>query len=120
RILKCIGRGAMGIVYSATDEAMGRVVAVKILMADLEYAPETRERFNREAQAAARLVHPNIITIFDAGEDQGRSFIVMQLLEGWPLAEYVKRPEAQTLDRKLDLMVQICEGLVAAHTAGVV
>jgi tetratricopeptide (TPR) repeat protein len=120
RILRSVGRGAMGIVYAANDEAMDRVVAIKVLMADLEYAPETRARFQREAQAAARLVHPNIITIFDAGEDQGRSFIVMQLLEGWPLAEYLKRPEAATLDRKLDLMIQICEGLAAAHGLGVI
>jgi hypothetical protein len=120
RILKRIGRGAMGLVYAAIDEAMGRTVAVKVLMADLESAPDTRARFNREAQAAARLVHPNIITIFDAGEDQGRPYIVMQLLEGWPLAEYLKRQEAATLDAKLDLMVQMCEGLAAAHSQGVI
>jgi tetratricopeptide (TPR) repeat protein len=120
RIQRLIGRGAMGMVYAAVDEAMGRVVAVKVLMADLESAPETRARFHREAQAAARLVHPNIITIFDAGEDQGRSYIVMQLLEGWPLVDYLKQPESASLDRKLDLMVQICEGLTAAHGAGVI
>jgi serine/threonine protein kinase/tetratricopeptide (TPR) repeat protein len=120
RILRSVGRGAIGIVYAANDEAMDRVVAVKVLIADLEASPDTRARFHREAQAAARLVHPNIITIFDAGEDQGRPFIVMQLLEGWPFADYLKRPEAATLDRKLDLMIQICEGLAAAHGQGVI
>jgi tRNA A-37 threonylcarbamoyl transferase component Bud32/tetratricopeptide (TPR) repeat protein len=115
-----IGRGAMGIVYSAQDEVIGRPVALKVLMADLERDPETRARFSREAQAAARLLHPNIITIFDAGEDKGRSFIAMQLLEGAPLAAYLDRPDAASLERKLDLMIQMCEGLAAAHGQGIV
>ena len=120
RILRLVGRGAMGVVYAAEDELIGRVVGLKVLMADLEGDPETRARFQREAQAAARLLHPNIITIFDAGQEQGRSFIAMQLLEGWPLADYMKRPEAAPLERKLDLMVQMCEGLAAAHGQGVI
>ncbi len=120
RIVDRIGRGAMGVVYSAQDEMMGRPVALKVLIADLETDPDTRARFYREAQAAARLLHPNIITIFDAGEDQGRSYIAMQLLEGYPLTVYLKRPEAAPIERKLDLMVQICEGLAAAHGRGVV
>jgi tetratricopeptide (TPR) repeat protein len=110
----------MGVVYSAQDEVIGRTVALKVLMADLESNPETRARFYREAQAAARLLHPNIITIFDAGEDQGRSFIAMQLLEGAPLATYMERPEAGPLERKLDLMIQMCEGLAAAHGQDIV
>jgi serine/threonine protein kinase len=120
RILDRVGRGAMGVVYSAHDDAMGRPVAVKVLMGDLESDPETRARFYREAQAAAGLLHPNIITIYDAGEDQGRSYIAMQLLEGWPLASYLKQPEALPIERKLDLMVQMCEGLAAAHGRGIV
>jgi hypothetical protein len=110
----------MGVVYAAHDDAMGRPVAVKVLMGDLESDPDTRARFYREAQAAAGLLHPNIITIYDAGEDQGRSYIAMQLLEGWPLAAYLKQPEAAPLERKLDLMVQMCEGLAAAHARGIV
>jgi serine/threonine protein kinase len=110
----------MGVVYSAVDEVMGRQIALKVLMADLEGEPETRARFYREAQAAARLLHPNIITVHDAGEENGRSFIAMELLQGVPLAAYLKRPEAVSLERKLDLMIQVCEGLAAAHTAGVI
>jgi hypothetical protein len=110
----------MGVVYAAHDEDMGRPVAIKVLMGDLEHDPESRARFYREAQAAAGLLHPNIITIYDAGEDQGRSFIAMQLLEGWPLAAWVKRPESAPLERKLDLMVQVCDGLAAAHARGIV
>jgi tetratricopeptide (TPR) repeat protein len=120
RIVARIGRGAMGVVYSAVDEVMGRQVAVKVLMADLESDPETRARFYREAQAAARLLHPNIITVHDAGDDRGRSFIAMQLLQGAPLPAYLKRQEAAPLERRLDLMVQICEGLAAAHAHGII
>jgi serine/threonine-protein kinase len=120
RIVARIGRGAMGVVYSAVDEVMGRQVALKVLMADLESDPETRTRFYREAQAAARLLHPNIITVHDAGDDRGRSFIAMQLLQGAPLPAYLKRPEAAPLERRLDLMIQICEGLAAAHAHGII
>src|SRR5688572_16895178 len=73
RIKGRLGRGAMGVVYSAIDEMTDRPVALKVLMADLESDPETRERFYREAQAAARLLHPNVITVYNAGEDLGRS-----------------------------------------------
>jgi serine/threonine-protein kinase len=110
----------MGVVYSAHDDAMGRPVAVKVLMGDLESDPETRKRFYREAQAAAGLLHPNIITIYDAGEDQGRSYIAMQLLEGWPLSTFLTREGVVPLEAKLDLMVQICEGLAVAHGRGIV
>src|SRR5688572_6210578 len=120
RIVARIGRGAMGVVYSAVDEVMGRQIALKVLIADLENDPETRARFYREAQAAARLLHPNIITVHDAGEDQGRSYIAMQLLQGAPLAAYLQQPEAAPLERKLDLMVQVCEGLAAAHAHGII
>ncbi|HEX5110268.1 MAG TPA: serine/threonine-protein kinase [Vicinamibacterales bacterium] len=120
RLLERVGRGAMGVVYAAHDDMMGRPVAVKVLMGDLESDPETRARFYREAQAAAGLRHQNIITIFDAGEEEGRSYIAMQLLQGWPLATYLKQPEAASLDRKLDLMSQVCEGLAAAHARGIV
>ena len=115
-----IGSGAMGVVYSAHDEVMGRQVALKVLIADLESDPDTRARFYREALAAARVIHPNVITIFDAGEDDGRSFIAMQLLHGAPLARYLTSPDAGALERKIDLMIQMCEGLSAAHAHEVV
>ncbi len=118
-VLSCIDRGAMGIVYRARDEVMGRDVAVKLLAADLEDEPDIRARFLREAEATARLSHPNIITIFDVGEDDGRFFIVMELLRGATLKEYLKQLPPATLDRKLDLMIQMCAGLGAAHQAGV-
>ena len=71
RVVERIGKGAMGMVYSAVDEMMDRTVAVKVMMADLESEPETKARFYREAQAAARLVHPNIITISTSANPKG-------------------------------------------------
>lgn len=114
-IIERIGRGAMGVVYRAHDEAMGREVAIKVLTADFEDDPDIRTRFHREAEAAARLAHPNIINILDVGEDGTRFFIVMELLRGAPLKEFLKNEKAATLDRKLDLMRQLCAGMTAAH-----
>ena len=82
RIVDRLGKGAMGVVYSAHDNLMERTVAIKVMMTDIEDDPETSTRFYREARSAGQLVHPNIITIFDMGEDEGRPFIVMELLEG--------------------------------------
>jgi serine/threonine-protein kinase len=119
RILDRIGRGAMGVVYRALDELMGREVALKVLMTDLEDEPDIRTRFQREAEAAARLSHPNIITIYDVGEDGDRLFIVMELLRGLTFREYLKSDDASSLDRKIDLMVQLCAGIGAAHNAAI-
>src|SRR4029453_10660355 len=92
-VLERIGRGAMGVVYRARDEAMGREVALKVLSADIEDDPDIRVRFLREAEAAARLSHPNIITIFDVGEEGDRFFIVMELLRGATLKDFLMQPE---------------------------
>ena len=119
RIVGRLGKGAMGVVYSAHDSLMERSVAIKVMMTDLEEDPETSARFYREARSAGQLVHPNIITIFDMGEDDGRPFIVMELLEGETLNKYLQRPEAADIEGKIDLMIQICDGLYAAHTHGI-
>lgn len=85
-LLEELGRGAMGVVYKARDPEIDRLVAVKVLATapglDPGEARQHRERFQREARAAGRLAHPNIVTIHDVGEDQGRTFLVMQLVEG--------------------------------------
>ena len=109
----------MGVVYRAHDDVMGRDVALKLLMTDLEDDPEVRTRFNREAEAAAQLSHPNIITIFDVGEDGDRFFIVMELLSGVTLKEFMKSPDSARLEYKVDLMIQACAGLRAAHNASI-
>jgi tetratricopeptide (TPR) repeat protein len=120
RIVDRIGKGAMGVVYRARDEQLGRTVAVKVLMTDFAEEPDVRARFYREAQSAGRLLHRNIITIFDLGDDHGRAYIVMELLAGATLADYMARPEAADLESKLDLMMQVCDGLSTAHAAGII
>jgi serine/threonine protein kinase len=118
-VIERIGRGGMGVVYRARDEAVGREVALKVLMADVEDDPDIRTRFYREAEAAARLSHPNIITIFDVGEDGERFYIVMELLRGATLKDFLKQGEGAGIERKLDLMIQLCAGLGAAHNASI-
>jgi serine/threonine-protein kinase len=119
RLLDRVGRGAMGVVYSAHDSVMDRVVAIKLMAGDLESDPETRSRFHREAKIGGQLLHRNLTTVFDLGESDGRLYIVMELLRGQPLSEFLARPEGCTLEAKLDIMIQVCEGLAAAHAHGV-
>ena len=119
QVIERIGRGGMGVVYRARDAAMGRDVALKVLTADVEDDPDIRTRFYREAEAAARLSHPNIITIFDVGEDGDRFFIVMELLRGATLKDFLKQSDGSQIERKLDLMSQLCAGLGAAHNASI-
>ena len=120
RLLDLVGRGAMGQVYAAIDDHTGRKVAIKVVNADLEGEPDIRVRFFREAQTAARLVHRNVITIYDLGEDYGSPFIVMELLRGWTLASYLNETSAADLERKVDLMIQLCDGMSAAHAANII
>ena len=120
RILERIGRGAMGMVYAAEDDAIGRRVAIKVMMGDLQDEPEVRERFYREAKVTGQLSHRNIVTVFDFGEDGGHPYLVMELLNGLPLAEHLKTPAAVGIDARMDLMRQACEGLQAAHARGIV
>ncbi len=114
-----LGKGAMGVVYSARDAMMERSVAIKVMMADLEDDPETSSRFYREARSAGQLMHPNIITIFDMGQENGRPYIVMEFLDGETLNKYITRPEAADVEIKIELMIQICQGLHAAHSNGI-
>ncbi len=110
-----LGRGGMGIVYRAHDQLLQRDVAVKVLSSS-SLGSQGRARLLREAQAAARLNHPNIINIFDAGGVDGMSYIVMELLDGSSLFE--DRP--QTLEEILDVTRQVCDALEHAHTHGII
>jgi eukaryotic-like serine/threonine-protein kinase len=120
RLLERIGGGATSIIFAAHDDAMDRRVAVKMIVADLEDEPETRERFYREAKVTAQLRHPNIVAVLHVGEDRGHPFIVMELLDGWALGDYLNRDPARPLAVKIDLIAQLCAGLQAAHDHGVV
>jgi serine/threonine-protein kinase len=120
RLLERIGGGATSLVFAAHDDAMDRNVALKMIVADLEDEKETRERFYREAKVTAQLFHPNIVTVLDVGEDQGHPYIVMELLDGWPLGEYLSREASRSLATNLGLITQLYAGLQAAHACDVV
>jgi eukaryotic-like serine/threonine-protein kinase len=118
-LLEPLGGGATSRIFTARDERSDRVVALKMIAADFEDEPETRERFYREASVTAKLQHPHVVTVIDAGDDDGRPFIAMELLTGQPLPEHLTDPSL-TLARKLDFMIALCDGLQAAHDLGIV
>jgi hypothetical protein len=118
-VIDQIGRGGMGTIYRALDPILQRSVALKVI-SNLEVTPELRTRFFREAQACARIAHPNIVIVHDMGEDDGRLFIVMELLEGEELRRIIDRQALLRLRDKLDIVRQICDGLHFAHQKGVV
>jgi len=114
-----LGAGGMGEVYLATDTKLDRQVALKFLPEELAHDAEASARILREAKAAARLNHPNIVTIHDVGEHEGQPFIVMERASGRTLRELIDTAQLPG-DRTLDLYGQILEGLGAAHVEGIV
>jgi serine/threonine protein kinase len=119
-LLEKIGTGGMGIVYRGRDTVIGRPVAVKMLVSDVDISNEARERFFREARAAGQLTHRNIITIYDFGEESGRAYIVMELLTGESLASLMTRQDRLALEHQIEIMARVCEGLAFAHSRGIV
>jgi len=120
KLLGKIGQGAMGEVYKAHDPVLGRFVAIKTISKGISSEDVARQRFQREAQSAAALNHPNIITVFDFGEEQGIIFMAMELLEGTDLRELIEKRALTKVPEKLGIMEQICDGLAFAHAKGVV
>jgi len=118
RIVEKIGAGGMGEVYLAEDTELDRKVALKFLPVHLCQDEECRVRFKREAQAAAKLDHPNIIPVYEVGEYQGRPYFAMAHVEGQSLKEFSPGKEL-SVDQILELGIQICEGLQAAHDKGI-
>jgi serine/threonine-protein kinase len=110
----------MGVVYRAGDKSLGRVVALKMLSADLGADDELHQRFRREAEAIGRLNHPNIITVYDLGESEGHLYMAMELLEGDDLRGLIEGQVDISLADRVRVLGQICEGLGYAHSKGVV
>ncbi|HXB55352.1 MAG TPA: protein kinase [Vicinamibacteria bacterium] len=120
RILGKIGQGAMGEVFKGQDPFLNRSVAVKTISASLAGDEEVRKRFLREAQSAAKLNHPHIITVYDFGEEHGKIYLAMELLEGKDLKDLIGGNLLSNLNQKLDIMEQIGEGMAFAHANDVV
>ena len=120
KIVEKLGQGAMGEVFRALDPVLGREVAIKVVTGRLSTDEGARLRFQREAQSAAQLNHPNIITVYDFGEEQGTAFMAMELLEGSDLRELLAQGRVTSLEDTLAIMEQILDGLAFAHAKGVV
>ena len=119
QILEELGRGGMGVVYKAEDTKLKRAVALKFLPPELTHIPDIKERFMREAQAAAALDHPNICTVHEFDEAEGKLFISMAYVEGQSLKKKIESGPLE-LDEALRITTQVAEGLRKAHKNGVI
>src|SRR5881227_1218988 len=115
-----LGQGGMGVVYRAFDTVLERTVALKLVLTPEGLDPELRDRLFREARAAGNLKHRNIVTIYDLGECEGRPYLAMEYLDGEDLQRRLARPERMSLRHKIDLAIEICQGVEYAHAHGVI
>ena len=124
QVEKELGKGAMGVVYLGKDPKIGRVVAIKTMALSQEFEPDeledVKQRFFREAETAGRLNHPNIVTIFDAGEEHDLAYIAMEFLKGKDLAPYVKADRLLPLPRTMSIVARVADALNYAHAQNVV
>ena len=119
-IISKIGVGGMADVFKGKDTLLGRIVAIKILHANFAGDEEFVSKFKREAQAAGKLNHPNIVSMYDVGFDQGYNYIVMEYVEGETLKEYIARHKMLSVDQAVKFTIAIAEGLEHAHATGIV
>jgi serine/threonine protein kinase/putative intracellular protease/amidase len=119
-LLEKLGSGGMGVVFKARHRRLGRVVAVKVLAAEVTKDPLAVKRFEREVRAAGQLLHPNIVTAYDADEAQGHFFLVMEFVDGQDLASVVRENGPLTVEQAVDYILQAAKGLEYAHHMGVI
>lgn len=120
QIIKAIGEGGMANVYLAYDTILDRNVAVKVLRGDLAGDEKFVRRFQREALSASSLTHPNIVEVYDVGEDNGQYYIVMEFVEGRHLKELIKKRGKLTISEVIDIMLQITDGMSVAHDSYII
>jgi len=120
RIVGQIGEGAMGVVYRGLDPVLNRSVAIKVMSDAVARDHDLRARFLREAQSAGSLQHPNLVTVYDFGEVDGHPFIAMELVEGADLDELLRRSTPLSLVEKIDILIDVLNGLSYAHRRGIV
>lgn len=124
KVLRELGRGAMGVVYLGKDPTIQRFVAIKTMrlddVDDWNKLQEAKTRFFREAESTGRLSHPNIVTIFDAGEENDLVYIAMELLQGRPLKEWTRKPNLIPLDKLIPILATVADAMDYAHQQGVV
>ena len=120
-VVRPLGKGAMGVVYHAHDSLLDRDVALKVMLRQFAADPEQKHRFEREARAVAKLMHPNVVLVFDLGYHTDRSpYIAMELLKGQDLLQALRLGIPLPLDRKVSIILQVLDGLAHAHQTGIV
>jgi len=117
RLLELIGSGGMAVVYKGMDTLLERHVAIKMLREGFASDPAFLARFQREARAAAKLDHPNIVTVYDVGQDGGRHYIVMEYVDGQDLKSLIRQKGRMSVGETLDIVIQVCAGVGHAHKA---
>src|SRR5689334_13794727 len=120
-VVDLLGKGGMGVVYKATDPLLGRLVAIK-MMTTVDYVdnPDLLQRFYREAKSTGNLHHRNIVTVYELGDQDGSPYLVMEFLDGQTLDAYLRAQRALTLLERMDVVLEVCEGLTYAHQQSVI